>query len=118
MLNVTDGFSAATQANVDLGLNLCAQKENLSVCCFRVRVNVWRGGAASNSTAGPEAGGPRGASARLSELVSVVQVQVVVFGHHHSVGKLAAGERLHGFLTVAGGDVLHEDLRDTAGRTQ
>lgn len=47
----------------------------------------------------------------LSELVSVVHVRVVVFGDHHSVGELAAGESLHGFLTVAGRDVLHEYLQ-------
>ena len=46
----------------------------------------------------------------LSKLVSVIHVRVVVFGDHHSVGELAAGEGLHGFLTVRGGDVLHEDL--------
>lgn len=46
-----------------------------------------------------------------SELVCVVLVRVVVLGHHHSVGKLAAGERLHGLLAVAGGHVLHENLQ-------
>lgn len=47
----------------------------------------------------------------LSELVSVVHVGVVVFGDHHSVGKLASSEGLHGFLTVCSRDVLDEDLK-------
>lgn len=46
--------------------------------------------------------------------MSVIHVWIVVFGDHHSVGKLAAGEGLHGFLTVCSGDVLHEDLKVNA----
>ena len=45
------------------------------------------------------------------KLVSVIHVRVVVFGDNHSVGKLAAGEGLHGFLTVGSRDVLHKDLK-------
>lgn len=53
----------------------------------------------------------------VSELVAVVHVRVVVFGHHNPVGELASGESLHGFLTLHGGNVLHEDLQgDTWGR--
>lgn len=47
----------------------------------------------------------------LSELVPVIHVRIVVFGDHHSVGKLASGESLHGFLTFCGGNVLHKDLQ-------
>lgn len=47
----------------------------------------------------------------LSKLVSVIHVWIVVFGDHHSVGKLTAGESLHGFLTVCGRNVLHKDLQ-------
>lgn len=47
----------------------------------------------------------------VSELVAVVHVRVVVFGHHDPVGELASGESLHGFLTLCGGNVLHEDLQ-------
>lgn len=55
--------------------------------------------------------GPETSGAQGSELVSVVHVRVVVFGDHHSVGELAAGESLHGFLAVAGRNVLHEYLQ-------
>lgn len=51
-------------------------------------------------------------SSVLSKLVSVIHVWIVVFGDHHPVGKLAASESLHGFLTVCSGDVLHEDLKE------
>lgn len=54
----------------------------------------------------------------LSELVSVVQFGVEVFGHHHSVGELTASESLHGFLTVGGRDVLHEDLQRETVKTR
>ncbi len=50
-------------------------------------------------------------SSVLSKLVSVIHVWIVVFGDHHPVGKLAASESLHGFLTVCSGDVLHKDLK-------
>lgn len=56
-------------------------------------------------------GFPRRMEPALSELVSVVHVRIVVFGDHHSVGELAAGQSLHGFLTVGGGNVLHKDLQ-------
>lgn len=46
-----------------------------------------------------------------SKLVSVIHVRVVVFGDHHSVGKLAASQRLHSFLTLCSRDVLHKDLK-------
>lgn len=47
----------------------------------------------------------------LSELMSVIHVWIVVFGDHHSVGKLASGESLHGFLTVCSRNVFHKDLQ-------
>lgn len=50
--------------------------------------------------------------------MSVVQVRVVVLGHHHPVGELASGESLHGFLAVAGRDVLHEDLQEDTGQSE
>lgn len=46
-----------------------------------------------------------------SELMPVIHVRIVVFGDHYSVGKLASGQSLHGFLTLRGRDVLHKDLQ-------
>lgn len=41
----------------------------------------------------------------------MIHVGIVVFGDHYSVGELASGQSLHGFLTFGGRDVLHEDLQ-------
>lgn len=43
--------------------------------------------------------------------MSVIHIWIVVFGDHHSVGELAAGECLHGFLTVGSRYILHKDLK-------
>ena len=45
-----------------------------------------------------------------SELMSMVHIWIVVFGDYHSVSKLAASERLHGFLTFCSRNILHENL--------
>lgn len=48
-----------------------------------------------------------------SELMSVIHVGIVVFCDHHTVGKLASCQCLHGLLTFCSRHVLHENLQQS-----